>query len=108
MTDSTINNTEHWQELDAWRKKIDAIDHQLSDLLCERLHCAQHISSLKSQIGEQVLQPEREKEVLQNVILHADSPEIAYTLEKIYRCILEESRMLQHEWKNSQSGIHSR
>ena len=107
MTHSTINNTAHWQELDAWRKKIDAIDRQLSTLLCERLHCAQNISSLKSQIGEQVLQPEREKEVLQNVLVHADSPQTAYTLEKIYRCILEESRHLQHEWKNSQPGIPS-
>ena len=108
MTDRTIINNAQWQELDAWRKKIDAIDHQLSSLLCERLHCAQHISSLTSRIGEQVLQPEREKEVLHNVIIHADSPETAYTLEKIYRCILEESRLLQHEWKNSQADIHSR
>jgi len=107
MSESTINNTVHWHELDEWRKKIDVIDQQLSLLLCERLHCAQNISSLKSQIGEEVLQPEREKEVLNNVLIHADSPLKAYTLEKIYRCILEESRLLQHEWKNSQPGIHT-
>jgi len=107
MSDSTINNTAHWQELDEWRKKIDVIDQQLSALLCERLHCAQNISSLKSRIGEQVLQPEREKEVLNNVLIHADTPLTAYTLEKIYRCILEESRLLQQQWKNSQPGIHT-
>ena len=105
MSDSTMNNRAHWQELDEWRKKIDTLDQQLSSLLCERLHCAQNISSLKSRIGEQVLQPEREKEVLNNVMNHADSPLKAHALEKIYQCIIEETRLFQHEWKNSQPGI---
>jgi chorismate mutase len=107
MTDSTVNNRAHWQELDEWRKKIDTLDQQLSSLLCERLLCAQNISSLKSRIGEQVLQPEREKEVLSNVLNHADSPLKAHTLEKIYRCIIEETRLFQHEWKNSQPDIQT-
>jgi chorismate mutase len=105
MSDSTVNNRANRQELDEWRKKIDALDQQLSSLLCERLHCAQNISSLKSRIGEQVLQPEREKEVLNNVLIYADSPLKSSTLEKIYRCIIEETRLFQHEWKSSQQGI---
>ena len=108
MSDSTTNNRAHWQELDEWRKKIDTLDQQLSSLLCERLHCAQNISSLKSRIGEQVLQPEREKEVLNNVLSHADSPLKARALEKIYHSIIEETRLFQHEWKNSQPEIHAR
>ncbi|EAT58309.1 chorismate mutase [Chlorobium ferrooxidans] len=105
MSQSTVNNTAHRQELDEWRKKIDVIDQQLSALICQRLHCAQNISSLKSRIGEQVLQPEREKEVLNNVLNHADSPRKSLALEKIYRCILEESRLVQHDWKSSQPDI---
>ena len=105
MSDSTVNNRANRQELDEWRKKIDALDQQLSSLLCERLHCAQNISSLKSRIGEQVLQPEREKEVLNNVLIYADTPLKSSTLEKIYRCIIEETRLFQHEWKSSQQGI---
>jgi chorismate mutase len=105
MSESTVcSNKAHWQELDEWRKKIDAIDQQLSTLLCERLLCAQNISSLKSRIGEQVLQPEREKEVLSNVLSHADSPLKSHALEKIYRCIIDETRLFQHEWKNNQPG----
>ena len=107
MSDSTINNRAHWQELDEWRKKIDTLDQQLSSLLCERLDCAQNISSLKSRIGEQVLQPEREKEVLNNVLSHADSPLKAHTLEKIYHSIIEETRLFQHEWKKSQPEIQA-
>ncbi|MEI6691473.1 MAG: chorismate mutase [Chlorobium sp.] len=106
ISDNTINNTVNWQELEEWRKKIDAIDHQLSSLLCERLRCAEKISSVKSKIGEEVLQPEREKEVLNNVLSHADSPLQIHTLEKIYRSIIEETRIFQHEWKKSQPDNH--
>ncbi len=108
MSDSTLKHNEHWQELDLWRKKIDAIDRQLAALLSDRLNCARNISALKSCIGEQVLQPQREKEVLNNVLNLADSPLVSNALEKIYRCILEESRICQHEWKNSQHDIPSR
>jgi len=102
MSDNHLNKAAHWQELDEWRKKIDALDQQLSSLLCKRLDCAQSISALKLRIGEEVLQPEREKEVLDNVLSHADSPLKSNALEKIYRSIIEESRLFQYAWKNNQ------
>ncbi|MEI8032387.1 MAG: chorismate mutase [Chlorobiaceae bacterium] len=108
MSDSTLKHSAHWQELDEWRKKIDAIDQQLAALISQRLDCARNISELKSSIGEQVLQPQREKEVLSNVLNLTDSPLVSHAMEKIYRCILEESRICQHEWKNSQPDIPSR
>lgn len=107
ISDSSVKNSAQRQELDDWRKKIDALDQQLSTLLCERLVCAQNISSLKSSIGEQVLQPEREKEVLNNVLIHADTHLKSRALEKIYRSIIEETRLFQHEWKSSQPDIPS-
>ncbi|MBN1279037.1 MAG: chorismate mutase [Chlorobium sp.] len=97
MPESPLSNTGHWQELEKWRKKIDNIDSHLAALLCERLQCARNISILKARIGEQVLQPEREKEVLSNVISQADSQQKVNALERIYRSILEESRLFQHE-----------
>lgn len=108
MPDSSIKNNDHWLELEQWRKKIDAIDRQLSSLLCQRLNCAQNISALKERIGENVLQPEREKEVLSNVLNNADSALVAGTLEKIYRCIIDETRLFQHEWKSEQQSLPSR
>lgn len=108
MSDNNANRDNHWHELEEWRKKIDAIDHQLSNLLCERLNCAQNISSLKQRIGEEVLQPAREKEVLTNVLNQADSELKSGALEKIYKCIIEETRLFQHEWKNDQQTLSSR
>ena len=108
MPDSSAKNSDIWLELEQWRKKIDAIDQQLASLLCQRLDCARNISALKELIGEDVLQPEREKEVLSNVLNHADSELVAATLEKIYRSIIDESRLFQHEWKSKQQSLLSR
>jgi chorismate mutase len=105
MQEPSNNTTDHRQELEQWRKKIDALDRQLSALLCQRLRCAQNISTLKASIGEQVLQPEREKEVLSNVLNNADSESIAVVLEKIYRCIIEETRLFQHEKQCGERNI---
>lgn len=108
MSENNVNKDNHWLELEEWRKKIDSIDHRLSNLLCERLNCAQNISSLKQRIGEEVLQPAREKEVLSNVLNQADSELKAGALEKIYKCIIEETRLFQHGWKNEQQTLSSR
>ncbi len=108
MSNSTVNKDGHRLKLEEWRKKIDAIDNQLSALLCERLNCAENISALKQRIGEEVLQPAREKEVLSNVLNRVDSELKAGALEKIYRCIIEETRLFQHEWKNERQPLSSR
>jgi hypothetical protein len=44
---------------------------------------------------------------LNNVLNHADTPLKAHTLEKIYRCIIDETRLFQHEWKKSQPDIQT-
>lgn len=104
MSESSFSNAGYWQELEAWRKKIDGIDRQLAALICQRLQYARNISVLKSRIGEQVLQPEREKEVLCNVVNQADSIQKASALKNIYRSIIEESRVFQLEQKSGDSS----
>jgi chorismate mutase len=108
MPESSTNPNDHRRELEEWRGKIDAIDRQLTSLLCERLRYAGNISSVKSRIGENVLQPEREKEVLGNVMAMAENPLMEPALERIYHCILNESRLFQHEWKDGQKSLSSR
>jgi monofunctional chorismate mutase len=108
MSDCSAQNNDHWRELDEWRGKIDAIDRQLASLLSERLSYAQRISAVKTRIGENVLQPEREKEVLGNVLSQVESPMMQQAIERIYQGILNESRLFQHEWKSGQESISSR
>ncbi|HWR01884.1 MAG TPA: chorismate mutase [Chlorobaculum sp.] len=108
MSDSCANNNDHRRELDEWRGKIDAIDRQLASLLCQRLLFAGNISTVKTRIGETVLQPEREKEVLNNVLSQTESPMMAQALERIYHSILNESRLIQHECKGEKQSLSSR
>ncbi|NTU67838.1 MAG: chorismate mutase [Chlorobiaceae bacterium] len=108
MTASSSNHNDHRRELDEWRGKIDAIDRQMVALLCERLRYAGNISAVKSRIGETVLQPEREKEVIANVLSMAETSRMSTALERIYQSILHESRLLQQECNTGQQGIPSR
>ncbi|NTU59407.1 MAG: chorismate mutase [Chlorobiaceae bacterium] len=108
MSESCAQNNDHRRELEEWRGKIDAIDRQLAALLCQRLLFAGNISAVKTRIGETVLQPEREKEVLGNVLGQTESPIMAQALERIYNSILNESRLIQHECKGEQQSLSSR
>lgn len=102
MSESCAKNNDHWRELEEWRGKIDEIDRQMVALLCQRLRFAGNISAVKSKIGENVLQPEREKEVFSNVLSQTDSPLMRLALERIYHCILNESRQFQQECKEGE------
>ncbi len=108
MSDSSAMNNDHWRELEEWRGKIDEIDRQVAALLCERLQYAGNISAVKSRMGQTVLQPEREKEVLANILDHADSPLMSQALERIYQSILTESRQFQQECKEGQQNLSAR
>ncbi len=108
MPDRSAIPNDHRRELDEWRGKIDAIDRQLATLLCQRLRYAGNISAVKSRIGETVLQPEREKEVLANVLAMVETPLMGPAIERIYHCILNESRLLQHEWNSEKQSLSSR
>lgn len=108
MSENRAMNNDHWRELEEWRGKIDEIDRQVAALLCQRLQFAGNISSVKSRMGETVLQPEREKEVFINVLGHADSPAMSQALERIYHSILNESRLFQQECKDGQQNHTSR
>ena len=53
--------------LDDLRKDIDRVDEVLVRLLNERARCVCEIGRLKKELGIEIYQPEREKEVLQHV-----------------------------------------
>jgi len=105
MSESRTINNDHWRELEEWRGKIDEIDRQVAALLCQRLMFAGNISAVKSRIGENVLQPEREKEVYINVLSQTDSPMMSQALERIYHSILNESRQFQQECKAGEKNL---
>ena len=66
------------------RKRIDQINLQLVDLLSERAQVAQAIGHLKQAGGSPIVQPSREREVLERVTAHNRGPLTAEHLQRIF------------------------
>jgi chorismate mutase/prephenate dehydratase len=66
------------------RKRIDQINLQLVDLLSERARVAQAIGRLKQARGSPIVQPSREREVLERVATQNRGPLTAEHLQRIF------------------------
>ena len=86
------------ETLDWWRRKVDLLDAEMTDLLGKRARYALEINKLKQEAGLEVIQPDREKEVLAHVSKVKHAPLPTESLEKIYKAIIEEIRALQEAW----------
>ena len=71
-------------DLDALRKRIDAINLTLVELLSERAQIAQAIGRLKQAANAPIHQPARERQVLERVIAHNPGPLTADHLRRIF------------------------
>ena len=82
-------------EIDELRHRIDVIDNQLLRLLNVRVACALEIGRLKHTAGLPIYQPEREKQVLDQVRRSATDlagPLEAEAVVRIFERILDEAR----------------
>jgi chorismate mutase-like protein len=86
--------------IDHWRDKIDAIDKKLVELLNERAHCADEIGKIKETLGMEAYSPQREKEVLDNIIKHNRGPLDSVALRRLFERIIDESRKLERDAMN--------
>jgi chorismate mutase-like protein len=82
--------------LDDFRNDIDRIDEVLVRLLNERARVACEIGELKRQLGVEVYQPEREKQVLAHVRgVAAEGPLGADAIARLFERIIDEARRLE-------------
>ena len=82
-------------EIDELRHRIDVIDDQLVRLLNVRVACALEIGRLKHEAGLPIYQPEREKQVLEQVRKAATNlagPLEAEAVVRIFERIIDEAR----------------
>ena len=82
-------------EIDELRHRIDIIDDQLVRLLNVRVACALEIGRLKHEAGLPIYQPEREKQVLDQVRKAAtdlSGPLEAEAVVRIFERIIDEAR----------------
>ena len=82
-------------EIDELRHRIDVIDDQLVRLLNVRVACALEIGRLKHEAGLPIYQPDREKQVLEQVKQAAtklSGPLEAEAVVRIFERIIDEAR----------------
>jgi chorismate mutase len=77
------------------RKRVDAIDLRLLDLLNERTRVVEEIGRAKQSAGLPIYEPKREDDVFRNVTDHNQGPLTADAVKSIFERIIDEMRTLQ-------------
>lgn len=91
--------------LEEIRNRINQIDDQLLPLLIERLECGREVAKVKQQTGGAILNPEREREVLNR--MESRAGEHGREIRVIYAACMEASRALQHRLLSSGKELRS-
>ena len=82
-------------DLDGWRRRIDEIDQQLLKLLNERSNCAVEIGQIKKKMSQPAWSPEREAEILRNVVKANRGPLDNAAIRRLFERIIDEARSLE-------------
>ena len=77
------------------RQTIDELDRQIVELLAERLRLVMRVGEVKRGLGLDVYDAGRERELLERVARAAPAPLTAAMSQRIFQCIIEESRNLE-------------
>ncbi|MBI1895956.1 MAG: chorismate mutase [Acidobacteria bacterium] len=86
------------QALDALagcRRRIDAVDLEILELLNRRTRIVEEIGAIKQRFQMPVYEPRREDEVYRNVLSHNGGPLPPEAVKRIYERIIDEMRTLQ-------------
>ena len=83
------------QDMTHWRERIDELDRLLVFLLNERSKSANEIGKIKEQGQQPIYVPEREKEVLNNVLDANSGPLDHAAVRRIFERIIDETRSLE-------------
>ena len=82
-------------DLDGWRKRIDEIDQQMVKLLNERARCAVEIGHLKKKMNAPAWAPQREAEILRNVVKANGGPLDDAAIRRLFERFIDEARSLE-------------
>jgi len=83
------------QRLAPLRAQIDAIDQELLELISKRPKAAQEVGHIKNESSAPIFRPERENQVIQNVLQKNPGPLLADGLASIWREIMSACRALE-------------
>tara|TARA_Y100000588_G_C14013504_1_gene821030 strand:+ start:504 stop:767 length:264 start_codon:yes stop_codon:yes gene_type:complete len=84
-------------DISDWRARIDTVDQIIIDLLNRRMGYAQEIGHLKQAKGQQVRDPQREREVIDRLKAYNQGPIGDEAIADLYSRIIAEARNLEGE-----------
>lgn len=84
------------------RRKIDALDVQLRDLLNQRAEVVGDVVRAKQILSMPVLEVTREEEVVHRAVAGNTGPLSAEAITQIFQAIMKEMRELQHMYLEKQ------
>ena len=93
--DSNRGDETGMNDFDDWRKRIDEIDQQLVRLLNDRSQCAVEIGHIKKKLNVPAWQPQREAEILRNVVKSNRGPLDDAAIRRLFERIIDEARSLE-------------
>jgi chorismate mutase-like protein len=92
--------------LDDLRQDIDRVDEVLVRLLNERARCACEVGKLKKELGVEVYQPEREKQVIEHVRgIASEGPLGPEAIARLFERIIDEARSLERRVVHEERGV---
>ncbi|HLJ44526.1 MAG TPA: chorismate mutase [Bryobacteraceae bacterium] len=77
------------------RKRIDAVDLRILELLNERTKIVEEIGRIKQEIGMPIYEPKREDDVFRNVLTANGGPLPPEAVKRLFERIIDEMRTLQ-------------
>jgi chorismate mutase len=81
--------------IEDWRAKIDALDRRLVELLSERAECAIAVGKIKSAQRMEVFDPERERQIIRNILHQNKGPLDDDALRRIFERVIDECRRIE-------------
>ncbi|HWO12731.1 MAG TPA: chorismate mutase [Polyangiaceae bacterium] len=77
------------------RVSIDILDREILELVARRLELVMKVGEVKRSLGLAAHDPARERDLLDKVAAAAAPPLTAAMAQRIFQCIIEESRALE-------------
>jgi chorismate mutase-like protein len=87
--------TEAQQALAECRRRIDAIDRELRDLLNKRTEIVVDVLRMKDELGLPIQEPNREQHVIRNVTDGNPGPLPNESVQRLFECLMHEMREFQ-------------
>ena len=88
-------------DMTPWRQRIDVLDRIMLLVMNERVQCANAIGAIKKKMGLPVYVPEREAEVIRNVVADNKGPLSDAAVRRLFERVIDETRSLErHKYED--------